>query len=203
MPYVPRPATTAQCAHCGANFEKKHASRRYCSNSCNVQASYARTGYRTEGRLTRADLEQALAKMMAMMNVTPELATATPPTAAKAQAKKPAAKAAVKPARENGKFVKSATKPAAPAAKAAATKPKKKISAPAPPKPAAKAAAKPVKKTAPAAKLKLTPAEVAAIRREVIELDASAGSMNIPDEVARLVKLEVARRRSAASLTKI
>ncbi len=142
MTYVPRAPVMVHCMNCGVSFEQKHASRKYCSNTCNVKASHARNGRPGQLRATRADLEAALAKMMALMNVTPELATATPPTAAKAQAKKPAAKAAVKPARENGKFVKSATKPAAPAAKAAATKPKsakkavstskKKITTPAP-----------------------------------------------------------------------
>jgi hypothetical protein len=142
MPYVPRPATTAQCAHCGGSFEKKHASRRYCSNSCNVQASYARTGYR-EGRTTRADLEQALARMTELV----ELVTGKPAPAAKAAAtkveKKITAPAPRKPAAKA-----AATKPAAPAAKAAAIKAKpakkavstskKKITTPAP---AAKAAA--------------------------------------------------------------
>jgi hypothetical protein len=142
------------CMNCGVSFEQKHASRKYCSNTCNVKASHARNGRPGQLRATRADLEAALAKMMALMKVTPELATATPPTAAKAQAKKPAAKAAVKPARENGKFVKSATKPAAPAAKAAATtKHKKKITTPTP---TAKAAAtKPEKKITKPAPRKL------------------------------------------------
>lgn len=203
MPYVPRPATTAQCAHCGADFEKKHASRRYCSNSCNVQASYARNGRPSDGRPTRADLEQTIAKMTELM----EVMTGKPAPAAKAVATTPAKKITAPP-KPAAKAV--ATKPAAPAAKAEATKPKpakkavstvkKGITTPAP---AAKAAAtKPKKKkTAPA--VKLTPAEVAAIRREVIELDNTAGGMHIPTEVARQVKLEVARRRRAAGLPKI
>ena len=169
MPYVPRPATTTQCAHCGASFEKKHASRKYCSNSCNVQASYARTGYR-EGRTTRADLEQALAKMTQLV----ELMTGTPAPADKAalkaetkekvrqatlalaaekaietakaieQKKKPATKAAAtkpKSAKKTVSTVKKGITTPTPAAKAAATKPKKKISNPAPRKPAAEAAA--------------------------------------------------------------
>jgi hypothetical protein len=132
MPYVPRPTTSAQCAHCNATFEKRHASRKYCSNSCNVQASYARTGYR-EARATRADLEQILADMKQLM--LGKLAPAPPKPAAKAAATKPAPKI---------------TKPTslAPAAKAAATKPAKKITTPAPPKPTAKAAALPAKKKA-------------------------------------------------------
>ena len=211
MPYVPRQATTAQCAHCNASFEKKHASRKYCSNSCNVQANYARNGRPSDGRATRADLELALAKMTQLV----ELVTGKSVPAAKKVATKPAAlavKTAVTPAKSPKKTVSTSKKgitPPVPAAEAAATKPKKKSSSPAPRKPTAKAAAtKPKKKKpTPASKLKpfidITPAEVEAIRREVIELDASAGSMNIPDEVARLVKLEVARRRSAASLTKI
>ena len=88
MPYVPRPATTAQCAHCNATFEKRHASRKYCSNSCNVQASYARTGYRNEGRPTRAELEQAVAKMTQLV----EQLTGRPAPAAKAAATKAEAK---------------------------------------------------------------------------------------------------------------
>lgn len=204
MPYVPRQATTAQCAHCNASFEKKHASRKYCSNSCNVQANYARNGRPSDGRATRADLELALAKMTQLV----ELVTGKSVPAAKKVATKPAApaaKTAVTPAKSPKKTVSTSKKgitPPVPAAEAAATKPKKKISSPAPRKPTAKAAAtKPKKKTAPA--VKLTPAEVAAIRRDVIEGDATAGSMNIPDEVARLVKLEVARRRRAAGLPKI
>jgi hypothetical protein len=126
MPYIPRAATKAVCAHCNSPFEKKHASRKYCSNTCNVQASYARNGRAGEPRATRADLEQMLAKMMALMNITPELATTE------------------KPAPKTVKSAKSATKPAAPAAKAAATKPKKTIT-----KPAAKAATSKKKGTKP------------------------------------------------------
>jgi hypothetical protein len=190
MPYVPRPATTAQCAHCGADFEKKHASRKYCSNSCNVQASYARTGYRAEGRPSRADLEQAVARMTELV----ELVTGKPQQAGKAAATKsaaPIAKATAtkpKPAKKAVSTVKKGITTPAPAAKAAATKPKKK-------------------KTAPVAKLvpfvDVSPAEVKAIRKEVEENDASAGGMNIPDEVDRLIKREVARRRRAAGLPKI
>ncbi len=119
MPYVPRPATTAQCAHCNATFEKRHASRKYCSNSCNVQASYARTGYRSEGRPTRAELEQTLAKMTQMV----ELMTDRPAPAAKTAAKARFAEFAQKAHAEE------AAAPT-PAAKAAATKPKKKITKP-------------------------------------------------------------------------
>jgi hypothetical protein len=205
MPYVPRQATTAQCAHCNASFEKKHASRKYCSNSCNVQANYVRNGRPSDGRATRADLELALAKMTQLV----ELVTGKSVPAAKKVATEPAApaaKAAVTPTKSPKKTVSTSKKgitPPVPAAEAAATKPKKKISSSAPHKPAAKAAAtKPKKKkTTPAAKL--TRAEVAAIRKEVIELDVSAGGMNIPDEVARLVKLEEARRRRAVGLPKV
>jgi hypothetical protein len=125
MPYVPRPATTIKCAHCKTAFESRHASRKYCSNSCNVLASYERTGYRGEPRATRADLERTVAKLMALVNVKPALATGQP--AAKALTKKPAAKAAVKP---------TASKPAAKAVAKAPTK-----------KPAAKAAVKPAADT--------------------------------------------------------
>ncbi len=126
MPYVPRPATTAQCTHCNATFEKRHASRKYCSNSCNVQASYARTGYR-EARATRADLEQMLTEMKQLLQG--QLAPVPPKLAAKAAATKPAPK-----------ITNTKPTPPTPAAKAAATKPAKKITTPAPPKTAAKAA---------------------------------------------------------------
>ncbi len=139
MPYVPRPTTIEKCAFCQNPFESRHASRKYCSNSCNVQASYARTGYRSEGRLTRAELERALAQMVELTRGLPtpapaaatkpakKITTPAPPTpaakaAAKAPTKKPAAKAAVKPAPKTAKTAKTATKPAppAPTAKAAA-----------------------------------------------------------------------------------
>jgi predicted lipid-binding transport protein (Tim44 family) len=211
MPYVPRQATTAQCAHCKASFEKKHASRKYCSNSCNVQANYARNGRPSDGRATRADLELALAKMTQLV----ELVTGkSVPTAKKVATKPaaPAAKAAVTPAKSPKKTVSTSKKgitPPAPAAEAAATKPKKKISSPAPRKPAAKAAAtKPKKKkTTPVTKLvpfvDVSPAEVKAMRARIEESDSSAGGMNIAEEVDRMLKREVARRRRAAGLPKI
>ena len=146
MPYVPRPPDTIKCAHCKKPFERRHASRKYCSNSCNVLASYERTGYRGEPRATRADLERTVAQLMALANVKPSPVASkpTPPKPApKALTKKPAAKAAVKPAPKA-----AAPKPAPkaptkkPAAKAA-VKP-----APPTPKPAAKTvtAPKPAKK---------------------------------------------------------
>lgn len=193
MPYVPRPATTAQCAHCGGSFEKKHASRKYCSNSCNVQASYARTGYR-EGRVTRADLEQNLARMTEML----ELMTGKPAPAPKAATPKPATKAVP--------TVKKGITTPAPAAKAAATKPKKKISAPALPKPAAKAAAKSVKKTAPAAELKpyvdITPAEMEAMWVKARE-EREHGDPSEAEMVQQMHLQEVNRRRRAAGLPTI
>ncbi len=134
MPYVPRPATTIKCAHCKTAFESRHASRKYCSNSCNVLASYERTGYRGEPRASRADLERTLAKMMELMKIKPELATgkgATPKPTAKPAAKsatpKPVTKAAVEPA---------AKKPAAKAA--IKTSPQAGKPAPKPTKKAAK-----------------------------------------------------------------
>ena len=42
MPYVPRAAVAASCAHCGFAFEARHLRRKYCCNSCNVMASEAR-----------------------------------------------------------------------------------------------------------------------------------------------------------------
>lgn len=153
MPYVPRPPDTIKCAHCKKPFERRHASRKYCSNSCNVLASYERTGYRGEPRATRADLERTVAQLMALVNVKPTLVAtgkpAAPKPAPKGQTKKPAAKAAVKPAPKTAKSTKPATKPAKkvaqPAAKAVIT-----------PKPAKKAAKRPVKeKEAPVRRLLL------------------------------------------------
>ncbi len=138
MPYVPRPATTIKCAHCKTAFESHHASRKYCSNSCNVLASYARTGYRGEPRASRADLERTLAKMMELMKVKPDLAPreqAAPRPAAKAAAKPPTPKPTVK----------AATKPAVkkPAAKAAVKTPSQAVKAdPTPTKKVAKQAGK-------------------------------------------------------------
>ncbi len=153
MPYVPRPATTIKCAHCKTPFESRHASRKYCSNSCNVLASYERTGYRGEPRASRADLERTLAKMMELMNMKPELATGKPtapkPAAkavAKTPTKKPAAKAAVKQAPK-------AAKPVAPD-----TKPAKKVAPPTakavtPPKPTKKATKQRAKAKKPAVRV--------------------------------------------------
>jgi hypothetical protein len=122
MPYVPNPPTTGVCAFCNKTFEKRHASRKYCSNSCNVQASYARTGYRGELRATRADLEKMVAEMKQLLGqITPN----------------PAAEAATKPTKKI-----TTPAPPKPAAKAAATKPT-------PPKPAAKAASRPAPEPTP------------------------------------------------------
>jgi hypothetical protein len=125
MPYVPRPAATIKCAHCKKPFLSNHASRKYCSNSCNVLASYERTGYRGEPRASRADLERTIAKLMELVNVKPQLAAGkpnAPKPAAKAAAttptKKPAAKAAVKQAPSAApKAAKAAQKVTPPAAK--------------------------------------------------------------------------------------
>ena len=67
MPYIPRIATTASCAHCGAPFESRNLRRKYCSNSCNVLASYTRTGQRAK-RPTKADLEQTVTEMRELVN---------------------------------------------------------------------------------------------------------------------------------------
>jgi hypothetical protein len=177
MPYVPRPATTAHCAHCNASFEKRHASRKYCSNSCNVQASYARNGRPGDGRATRADLEQMLAEMKLLLQ---GRSTPTPPTpAAKAAAKARFAKLAQK-AHDEEKITK-ATAPA-PTAKAAATKPKKKITKATTPAPTAEAVA------AKAAK-KLTPAQLAKKKAEM--------KIRLQEANAALGKAEQARKMDA------
>lgn len=157
MPYVPRPATTVKCAHCQKPFQSKHASRKYCSNPCNVQASYARNGRPGGPRTTRAELEEMLAQLKAVMGT-----KSAPVPAAKPPIKAQAAKPVTGPARVNGRFVKSATKTTKkvdpPAAnKVTAPKPAKKavpvvkkavlpsVKAVTTPKPAKKATKKPVK----------------------------------------------------------
>lgn len=165
MPYVPRPPDTIKCAHCKKPFERRHASRKYCSNSCNVLASYERTGYRGEPRASRADLERTLAKMMELMKVSPPtLATGKP--APKAQTKKPAAKAAVKPAPKTRPTAASTKKPAA----KAAVKPAPKTAKPATSttKPAAKAAPKKVTAPKPAQKAKKRAVKKEVVRRLVL-----------------------------------
>ena len=155
MPYVPRPPTTAHCAHCNVSFEKRHASRKYCSNSCNVQASYARNGRPGDGRATRADLEQMLTEMKLLLqdrSAPTPLKPAAKAAATKAEAKErlqqaaqaalaSAVKKTIALATEKAQKRKTAVKPA-PAAKAAATRPKKKITKATAPAPTAKAVAK-------------------------------------------------------------
>jgi hypothetical protein len=67
MPYIPRAITVVNCAHCGAPFESRNLRRKYCSNSCNVLASYARTGQRAN-RPTKADLERTVAEMKELVD---------------------------------------------------------------------------------------------------------------------------------------
>ncbi len=116
MPYVPRPASTATCAHCQKPFQSKHAGRKYCSNSCNVLASYARNGRPGGPRTTRAELEEMIARMATLLGVK----SASVPTS------KPVAKP------------QSAPKPMPTPAKKVVKKAVKKITNPAPPKPASK-----------------------------------------------------------------
>ncbi len=157
MPYVPRPPDTIKCAHCKKPFERRHASRKYCSNSCNVLASYERTGYRGEPRATRADLERTVAQLMALANVKPSLVASKPTTpkpAPKALTKKPAAKAAVKPAAPKPAPKAPTKKPAAKAAvKPVPPTPKPAAKAITTPKPAKKAAKRTVKKKEPAVRV--------------------------------------------------
>ncbi|GAB3299486.1 hypothetical protein ACFQT0_31480 [Hymenobacter humi] len=65
MPYLPRPETTQACAHCGQLFAARHLRRKYCCNSCNVLASYARTGRRAAGP-SKADLEAVVQALLAL-----------------------------------------------------------------------------------------------------------------------------------------
>ncbi len=146
MPYVPRPATIIKCAHCKTAFESRHASRKYCSNSCNVLASYERTGYRGEPRASRADLERMLAKVMTEMTELVQLQTKLPPS--KPATPKPAAKAAAKPAVKKP-AAKAAPATPKPTAKAAVKTPSKTAKPAGPtPKATAKPAPKPAKKAA-------------------------------------------------------
>jgi hypothetical protein len=68
MPYVPRPTTVVNCAHCGTHFTSRNLRRKYCSNSCNVLASYERTGRRAE-RASRTDLEKTVAEMRELLQL--------------------------------------------------------------------------------------------------------------------------------------
>lgn len=72
MAYQPRPTTSVTCAYCAQVFAARHARRRYCSKSCNVRASYARTGRR--GQPAVATLTRAVAPLPPVP--TPRLAPA-------------------------------------------------------------------------------------------------------------------------------
>jgi hypothetical protein len=61
MAYQPRPTTPVTCAYCAQVFAARHVRRRYCSKSCNVRASYARTGRR--GQPAGANLPRAVAPL--------------------------------------------------------------------------------------------------------------------------------------------
>jgi hypothetical protein len=50
------------CAHCGREFSATNLNRKYCCNSCNVLASYARNGRPGE---RAAELEATNKKVMA------------------------------------------------------------------------------------------------------------------------------------------
>jgi hypothetical protein len=80
MPYVPRPSTEVACAHCGTPFLQQHRRRKYCCNSCNVLASYQRTGRRGSASPTKAELAQVLTQVLALVQepllVAPVLAPA-------------------------------------------------------------------------------------------------------------------------------
>jgi hypothetical protein len=67
MPYVPRPSTEVACAHCGTPFLQQHRRRKYCCNSCNVLASYQRTGRRGPASPSKAELAQVLTQVLALV----------------------------------------------------------------------------------------------------------------------------------------
>jgi hypothetical protein len=71
MPYVPRPSTEVACAHCGTPFLQQHRRRKYCCNSCNVLASYQRTGRRGVASPTKAELAQVLTQVLALVQEPP------------------------------------------------------------------------------------------------------------------------------------
>lgn len=93
MPYTPRPATTVSCAHCSQPFESRNLRRKYCSNSCNVLASYARNGTR-EARPSKADLERSLITLIELMTGKERAAAPTPEQPGLAEAKERVQKAA-------------------------------------------------------------------------------------------------------------
>lgn len=71
MPYVPRPSTELACAHCGTFFLQQHRRRKYCCNSCNVLASYQRTGRRGSAQPTKAELALVLTQVLALVQEPP------------------------------------------------------------------------------------------------------------------------------------
>jgi hypothetical protein len=71
MPYVPRPITEVACAYCGTPFLQQHRRRKYCCNSCNVLASYQRTGRRGAASPTKAELAQVLTQVIALVQAPP------------------------------------------------------------------------------------------------------------------------------------
>ena len=54
MPYIPRSPKLMNCAHCGVEFAATNLNRKYCCNSCNVLASYARNGRPSERAAQKA-----------------------------------------------------------------------------------------------------------------------------------------------------
>jgi hypothetical protein len=49
------------CAHCGREFSATNLNRKYCCNSCNVLASYARNGRPGERAAELAEAKKQLA----------------------------------------------------------------------------------------------------------------------------------------------
>ncbi len=89
MPYIPRAVSYHPCAHCGQTFESRNLRRKYCSNSCNVLASYERTGRREErggSHLTKADLENVVKAVIELVNTTSTISAPSKPGLAKAKA---------------------------------------------------------------------------------------------------------------------
>lgn len=81
MPYIPRAPRLISCAHCNVEFYASHLKRRYCSNSCNVLASYARNG--------RTKLERAQ-KEIKLLVARSKMASISAEATRKSRAKKPA-----------------------------------------------------------------------------------------------------------------
>ncbi len=70
------------CAHCGREFSATNLNRRYCCNSCNVLASYARNGRPGEQAAKLVEAKKQLAAAAAAKTSAKKLAEARKQVAA-------------------------------------------------------------------------------------------------------------------------